>query len=150
MPSVSNRSLPLLLLSILSSTAVADAPATMPATVPATLPATAPAIITWDQAKDHVGQLAIVTGPVVGTHDLGDAAVLNVGKDFPDRGRFTVYISAEKRKGVPDDLYEGKTITVDGTIKLFHHVPEIEAGAEQITVVPQAATAPSSAPATQP
>ena len=147
MPSVRNRCLVLsLLLSLLASIAVADTPTT----IPATQPTSAPAIITWDQAKDHVGQFAIVTGPVVGTHDLGDAAVLNVGKDYPDRGRFTVYIPAEKRKGVPEDLYEGKTIAVDGTIKLFRHVPEIEAGAEHIIVVAQSATAPATAPATQP
>jgi hypothetical protein len=148
MPLVPKRRLvSILLVSFLSSIAVAD----VPTTLPATQPTSAPAIITWDQAKDHVGQAAVVTGPVVGTHDLGGgAAVLNVGKDYPDRGRFTVYIPAEKRKGVPDNLYEGKTITVDGKIKLFHHVPEIEAGAEQITVVPQSATAPASAPATQP
>jgi hypothetical protein len=82
---------------------------------------------------------------VVGTHDFGDTAVLNVGKDYPDGSRFTVYIPVDKRAGMPADLDNGKTISVTGTLKLFHNVPEIEAGVEDITVVtqsPGAATQP--------
>ena len=107
--------------------AVADAPATMPTTMPAS--------ITWDQAGDHIGENVVVTGPVVGIHDFGSAAVLNVGKDYPDGGRFTVYIPADKRAGMPADLDNGKTISVTGTLKVFHSVPEIEAGVADIMVV---------------
>jgi hypothetical protein len=115
--------------------AVADGPATMPTTMPTTMPAS----ITWDQAGDHIGENVVVTGPVVGIHDFGNAAVLNVGKDYPDASRFTVYIPADKRAGMPADFDNGKTISVTGTLKLFHGVPEIETGVEDITVVTQGA-----------
>ena len=121
----------------LISIAVADTP-----TAPSTMPTTAPSAITWDQAAKHIGEQATVTGPVVGTHDFGDAAVLNIGKDFPDPTRFTVYIPAEKRSGMPDDLDKGKTISVTGKLKLYHNVPEIEAGVTDITVVGPATTQP--------
>jgi hypothetical protein len=102
-----------------------------------TMPTTLPIVITWDQAKAHAGQTATVTGPVVGSHEFQDsgAAVLNIGKDYPDPDRFTIYLPAEKRKGAPDDLYLGKTVTVTGEIKMFHGAAEIVADAEDIIVV---------------
>jgi hypothetical protein len=133
--------------------AAADSPATAPpattapaTTAPATSPTTAPIALTWDQAKDHIGETAIVTGPVVGIHDFGGAAVLNVGKDFPDPSRFTVYITKDKRAGMPDDLDTGKTISVTGKLKMFHRVPEIEADSTTITIVPAATTGPATQP----
>lgn len=105
-----------------------------PTTVPATMPTTAPSIITWDQAKNFVGQTVTVTGPVVGTHDFGGAAVLNVGYDFPNPDRFTVFIPAEKRSGMAKDLDNGKTICVSGAIKMYRNVPEIEADSDHISV----------------
>jgi hypothetical protein len=110
---------------------------------PTTGPTTQPVSITWDQAKNYIGQEVTVTGPVMGTHDFGDAAVLNVGKDFPDPARFTVYIPSDKRSGMPSDLDNGKTISVTGKMKAYHDVPEIEADAAHITVI-------SSGAATQP
>jgi hypothetical protein len=130
-----------LLFCIIAAVALADSPATMPSTMPDSAAAgstTAPTTINWDQAKDHIGQTVTVIGPVVGAHDFGDAAVLNVGKDFPDAGRFTVYIPADKRTGMASDLDNGKTISVTGTLKMFKDVPEIEAGSADITVVKQA------------
>jgi hypothetical protein len=126
--------------------AAADSPATAPVASPATAPTTAPISLTWDQAKDHIGETAIVTGPVIGTHDFGGAAVLNVGKDFPDPARFTVFIAKDKRAGMPDDLDTGKTISVTGTLKMFHRVPEIEADSTTITIVPEATTTPTTQP----
>jgi hypothetical protein len=116
-----------------------------PTTMPATMPTTAPSNITWDQAKNFVGQTVTVTGPVVGTHDFGDAAVLNVGYDFPNPDRFTVFIPAEKRTGMPKDLDNGKTIRVSGAIKMYRNVPEIEADFDHISIEQT-----STRPATQP
>jgi len=116
------------------------------ADLPTTLPTTGPSSINWDQAKDYVGQSVTVTGPVVGTHDFGDAAVLNVGKNYPSPDRFTVYISADKRAGMPTDLDDGKTISVTGTVKMYRDVPEIDGDAEHIVVVKQG----SEGAATQP
>ena len=123
-----------LLISFANAIATADSPTTMPTTTATS--------ITWDQAKDYIGQNVTVTGPVIGTHDFGGGAVLNVGKDFPDPGRFTVYIPADKRTGMPDDLDKGKTISVTGTLKMFHDVPEIEADSAHISIVAAAATQP--------
>jgi hypothetical protein len=110
------------------------------------VPTTNPSSITWDQAKDHIGQSVTVTGPVVGTHDFGDAAVLNVGKDYPNPDRFTVYIPADKRAGMPTDLDTGKTISVTGMLKLYHDVPEIEADAAHIVVIDQGSTGAATQP----
>jgi DNA/RNA endonuclease YhcR with UshA esterase domain len=105
------------------------------ADLPTTMPTTGPSSINWDQAKDYIGQNVTVTGPVVGTHDFGDAAVLNVGKDYPSPERFTVYIPADKRAGMPTDLDDGKTISVTGKVKMYRGVPEIEGDAGHIVVI---------------
>lgn len=132
------------LICIALAIAEADSPATMPTTLPesaVTMPTTTPSTIRWDEAKDHIGQTVTVIGPVVGSRDFGGPAVLNIGKDFPDPSRFTVFIAPEKRAGVPNDLYVGKTISVTGTLKSFHDVPEIEAGAADITVIKESTSA---------
>ena len=131
---------------LLISLAVTFADVDSPTTMPATMPTTTPSSITWDQAKDHIGQSVTVTGPVVGTHDFGDAAVLNIGKDYPSPDRFTVYIPADKRTGIPDDLDEGKTISVTGKVKLFEDVPEIAADAAQIKIIGQSTTTATTQP----
>lgn len=91
--------------------------------------------ITWDQAKSHVDETVSVTGPVVGKHQVQSGAmILNIGKDFPDPDRFTVFIPAEQQDGLPADDYVGKTVTVTGKVKLFKDVPEIVAGTKDIQV----------------
>ena len=122
-----------LVISFVVTFADADSPTTMPATMPTTTPSS----ITWEQAKDHIGESVTVTGPVIGTHDFGDAAVLNIGKDYPNPDRFTVYIPADKRSDFSNDLDLGKTISVTGTLKIFHDVPEIEADSANIKVIQQ-------------
>ncbi len=128
----------ILILSV-GALAIADPPTTAPSTEPAIA-------INWDQAKDHVGHNAAVTGPVMGTHDFGDSAVLNIGKDFPDHDRFTFYIPADKRTGVPDDLYQGKIITATGKIELYNGVPEIKGGKDDVAVIGIATTEPATQP----
>jgi hypothetical protein len=123
--------------SVFSALLIFLANAIAAADLPTTMPTTTPSSISWDQAKDHIGQIVTVTGPVVGTHDFGDAAVLNVGKDYPSPDRFTVYIPADKRAGMPVDLDNGKTISVTGTLKMYHDVPEIEADAAHVVVINQ-------------
>jgi len=112
-------------------------PTTGPSTQSSTEPSTNPsAAINWDQAKDHVGETVTVTGPVIGTHaiDAANALVLNVGKDFPDPDRFTVFLTGGEDGPTPPDIYQGKTITVTGQVQLYKDVPEIKAGAKDITV----------------
>jgi hypothetical protein len=129
-------------LSILPAVLISFAAARGADDAPTTGPTTAPVAITWDQAKDHVGETATVTGTVMGIHDFGKGAVLNIGKDFPAPDRFTVYIAADKRENMPKDMDKGKSISVTGRIKMFHNVPEIEGDPAQITTVDAPATQP--------
>jgi hypothetical protein len=82
-----------------------------------------------------VGEQATVTGPVMGTHaiDAQNALVLNIGKDYPDADRFTVFILGEGATP-SDSTYMNKTITVTGTIKLYRNVPEIRAKEKDVVV----------------
>ena len=132
----------LLLIFLANAKLIADSATTMPASAPTT----APVSINWDQAKNYIGQTVTVTGPVIGTHDFGGAATLNVGKDYPDPDRFTVYISADNRAAMPADLDNGKTISVTGTLKTYHDVPEIEADSAHITVINPPATGATTQP----
>jgi hypothetical protein len=107
-------------------------PATQPTTGPATTNTSA---ITWDQAAKHVGEKLTVTGPVVGTHKVaGGRVVLNVGKDFPDASRFTVFLTLGDDHTDPDATYKGKTISVTGKIELYHDVAEIRAKAVDVKI----------------
>jgi hypothetical protein len=107
-------------------------PATQPTTSPATTTASA---ISWDQAAKHVGATLAVTGPVVGTHKVSSGrVVLNVGKDFPDASRFTVFMAVGDDHTDPDSTYKGKTISVTGKIELYHDVAEIRAKAADVKI----------------
>jgi hypothetical protein len=128
-----------------SAIVAADAPTTAPGVGPTTMPTTEPVVITWDQAKDHIGQSATVTGPIVGTHDVSGAVILNIGKDYPSPDRFTVFVQL-KDAATPDNLAADATVSVTGTIKLYKKVPEIECDLAQVTVTPQATTQPATQP----
>jgi hypothetical protein len=115
-----------LALSILLLTTAAAAPTTMPTTMPTSMPTTAPAAaVDWADAAKHVGETVTITGPVKGTHVVGDNVVLNVGADYPDKGRFTIMMPFDAAKGDADQQFVGKTATVTGTVKLYKKTPEI-------------------------
>lgn len=87
----------------------------------------------WYEAKDHIGDRATVCGPVVGTHwasgSRGQPTFLNIGKPYPDPGRFTVVIWGENRANFPqppEDYYLGKTVHVTGLITEYKGIPQIE------------------------
>lgn len=89
--------------------------------------------ISWKDASQHVGERANVRGPVVSTHyaatSNGEPTFLNVGRDYPDAGRFTIVIWGEDRTNFsasPEDLYGGANICVRGTIDTYEGVPQIE------------------------
>jgi hypothetical protein len=92
--------------------------------------------ISWDAAKDHVGETVTVTGQVAGTHVSrdGDEFMLNVGRDYPDASRFVIYCPQSKGPSDLDQAYKGKTVSVRGQIVLYHNVPEIKAKAADIIV----------------
>src|SRR3712207_4248623 len=60
-----------------------------------------PGAISWDDALQHVGERQTIEGPVVGTvyvaSSNGQPTFLNVGRDYPDSGRFTVVIWGDDR-----------------------------------------------------
>ena len=112
------------------------APATMPASMPTTGPATTQATLTWDQAAQHIGETATVTGSVIGTHALSDGKhlLLNVGKDYPDPTRLTIFMTLGDNPPDADATYTGKTVTVTGKIELYHKAAEIRANAADVMV----------------
>lgn len=103
-----------------------------------------PGAIDWSQASQYVGQHARIIGPVVGgtfaRQSSGQPTFLDVGRRFPDAGRFTVVIWIEDRHKFPqptEDYYRGRTVCVTGTVELFDGSPQIVAReAHQIDVMP--------------
>ena len=102
----------------------------IPPTPKADLPAGA---ISWDTAKDHIGDRATVCGPVAGTKygatSRGKPTWLNIGKDYPSSERFVVIIWGENRGNFPqppESYYLGKTICVTGLIQPYEGIPQIE------------------------
>ena len=89
--------------------------------------------ISWDEAKYHIGERAIVCGPVVNTkydHEVwGKPTFLHIGKPYPAPHRFTVVIWDTDRSNfakAPERYYVGKTIWVRGLIMEDKGVPQIE------------------------
>ena len=113
---------PTLALTLLLVTSAAAAPTTAPTSMPTTAPAAA---IDWSAAGKHVGETVTVTGKVMGTHMAGKNVILNVGKDYPEKDRFTVMLPFDEAKGSADDQFVGKTATITGAVKLYKGVAEI-------------------------
>ncbi len=103
--------------------------------VPQAPPALAcPVVYSWDEAGRHVGERACVEGVVasVGTSRAGDV-FLNLGKPYPDPGRFTLYIPArfvgkfEVAFGSRFwTQWVGMRVRALGEIRLYQGVPEIQ------------------------
>lgn len=88
--------------------------------------------IEWYQAKSHVGEKRSVRGPVKGTEystsSTGRPTFLNVGKDYPNKGRFTVVIWGKDRGNFPfrpEVKYRGRTIIVTGRISTYKGVAQM-------------------------
>jgi len=100
-------------------------------------------VVSWDKAKDHVGEKVTVKGPVVAAvykpKIKSSPTFINIGKDYPDKGRFTVVIWGRDRdnfKTPPEKLYSGKTIEVTGEVITYKGVPEIIANSpKQVRIV---------------
>lgn len=103
--------------------------------IPWTAPQLAcPAVYSWSEAGRHLGEMACVEGVVasVGTSRGGDV-FLNLGKPYPDPGRFTLFVPArhvgkfEAQFGLRfwTNLV-GKTVRALGTIEEYKGSPEIE------------------------
>ena len=103
--------------------------------MPTTGPATTQATLTWDQAAQHVGETATVTGPVIGVHAVsGGHVLLNVGKDYPDPSRLTIFLTPGDNAPDPEETYVGKTVSVTGKVETYKKSTEIRAKSEDLTV----------------
>ena len=86
--------------------------------------------LTAAQAKDHIGEEAVVCGVVASTRyaatSRGRPTFLNLDRPYPNQV-FTVVIWGENRAkfGKPEVDYEGKRICVTGTITSYRGVPQI-------------------------
>jgi DNA/RNA endonuclease YhcR with UshA esterase domain len=92
--------------------------------------------LTPSEAKEHVGEKAIVCGMVVSTNYAessgGKPTFLNLEKPYPNQ-IFTIVIWGSNRPkfGVPDKELSGKHICVSGTITVYDGVAEIKADEPQ-------------------
>jgi hypothetical protein len=103
------------------------------ASPPATSDCDSEGAISWDEAKNHIGERTIVYGTVVDTYyasgSSGKPTFLNMGNPHPNSNRFTVLIWGVNRgefSQPPEDYYDGKTIYVSGLIDSYAGVPQIE------------------------
>lgn len=84
------------------------------------------------EAKNHVGEKAIVCGEVASTHyaarSRGNPTFINLDKPYPNQ-IFTVLIWGSDRPnfGDPEEAYRDKHICVTGKISDYKGVPEIVA-----------------------
>jgi DNA/RNA endonuclease YhcR with UshA esterase domain len=92
-----------------------------------------PSAIPWQDAANYEGESVTIEGPVLGAMyaaaSNGEPTFLNVGKDYPDPGRFTIVIWGENRGAfseAPEDAYADKTVRVTGAVDSYEGVPQIE------------------------
>jgi len=89
-----------------------------------------PTPLTAAQAKDHVGETAIVCGVVASTtlaaRTKGQPTFLNLEKPYPTHIFTAVIWGSDRPKfGQQEVSYRDKRICVTGTIKSFRGRPEI-------------------------
>lgn len=88
--------------------------------------------LTTAEAKDHIGDRAIVCGKVVSTHyaksSKGGPTFLNLDEPYP-KEVFTILIWGSDREKfpTPEDEYKGLRVCVTGKITSYRSRPEIVA-----------------------
>ena len=89
--------------------------------------------VVWQKARQRVGRVITVKGPVANTTfaswSTGSPTFLDIGVPYPDPRRVKVVIWIENRAsfGRPERRYRGHTICVRGLVELYDDVPEIVA-----------------------
>lgn len=86
----------------------------------------APKFIMWNVAKRFAGLTRTVKGPVKGTSYArstnGRPTFLNIGRNYPNRSRFTVVIWGRYRSAFPsrpEVFHRGKTVFATGRIRMY-------------------------------
>lgn len=87
-------------------------------------PASSPAgAISWSEAIDHVGSTQYVCGPLVNSGTSSDDVFLNLGRGYPDVGRFTIVLWDI---GGVEPLPKDTMLCATGTITLYQGTAQIE------------------------
>ncbi len=89
--------------------------------------------ISWNDAHRFVGQTKTVCGNVVRTtfaeNTTGQPTYLDLGRAYPDPSRLSIVIWGNQRANFPtppETMYRNKTICVNGVIKTYQGVAQIE------------------------
>ncbi len=102
-----------------------------------------PPLISWEQAGDYLGQVAVVEGQVVQTYHSGKAIFLDFHEDW--KGKFKVVIfarDAAKFPQSPEKYYLHQRIRVRGKITSYKGAPEIIVSSpDQIAIIGEGASA---------
>lgn len=78
----------------------------------------------WDEALDHVGEKITVCGPVKSVRTDADDVFVNVGRDYPDDGRFVIVVWDIGDSDLASR--EGDDVCVTGTVSEYEGVAQIE------------------------
>lgn len=79
--------------------------------------------IAWNEAVAHAGTTQRVCGPLAGSGNSYDHVFLNLGRDYPDRGRFQIVVWDV---GALEPIAYGVTLCTSGQIALYEGVAQIE------------------------
>jgi DNA/RNA endonuclease YhcR with UshA esterase domain len=93
-------------------------------------------VIPWQDARNHIGEYVVVEGPVVSAKyasgSKGQPTFLNIGRPYPDPGRFTALIWGSERNSFvakyppgPETYFLNKKVRVRGLIEEYKGIPEI-------------------------
>lgn len=87
-------------------------------------PATGPTGATsWSEAANYVGSTRYVCGPLVNSGASGDDVFLNLGRGYPDPGRFTIVLWDI---GGIESLPKDTMLCATGTITLYQGTAQME------------------------
>ncbi|WP_418606680.1 hypothetical protein [Georgenia sp. SUBG003] len=79
--------------------------------------------IPWSDAASFVGTNQRVCGPLADVGYSNDDVFLNIGRNYPDPGRFTIVLWDI---GGVEPISPGTTLCTEGDITLFEGVPQIQ------------------------
>ena len=79
--------------------------------------------IAWNEAANYAGTTQHVCGPLAGSGNSNDDVFLNLGRDYPDTGRFQIVLWDI---GGVEPIPHGTTLCTTGEITLYEGVAQIE------------------------
>lgn len=93
-------------------------------------------VIPWWEARNHIGEVIVVEGPVVSakyaSNSNGQPTFLNIGMPYPDPGRFTALIWGSERDNFvenyppgPETYFLNKKVRVRGLIEEYKGTLEV-------------------------